>query len=365
MSHRFFAGLRSSSFVQARRSVAKAAAAITALTAVLFVGVAGLRASSFVPARRSVAKAAEAAGGGAQAFFPRDTPKFPQAKTWLARKAKLPPYQAPRTPDGVPDLQGVWGGPVGGGNDDIEEHEYVDVTTPPQESYVSDPPDGKVPYTPWALAKRNEIRAGLARGWPGESGERLHVDPGSFCVNGMPRSSFGGQEIVQKPGYVIMLTANTYRVIPTDGRPPIGQSAKFFFGNSRGHWEGDTLVVEVTSLSGKTWFDSVGNYYGENTRLVERWRLVDANTIDYEVTIEDPTIYTRPWKMTYPKRRAGTPGAGGGGGLNAAGPAAVVNSNDPYAKEFWEQTCTEGNLEHVVGLRKLGFKWFEGVTPPK
>ena len=98
-----------------------------------------------------------------QAFYPRGTPKFPQAKTWVAQKAKLPPYRAPRTPDGVPNLQGNWGGPIGGGNDDLEEHEYVDVTTPPQESYVSDPPAGKVPYTPWALAKRNEIRAGLAR----------------------------------------------------------------------------------------------------------------------------------------------------------------------------------------------------------
>ena len=78
-----------------------------------------------------------------QAFYPPNTPKFPQARTWLAQKAKLPPYKAPRTPDGVPDLQGNWGGPVGGGNNDIEEHEYIDVTTPPQESFVSDPPDGK------------------------------------------------------------------------------------------------------------------------------------------------------------------------------------------------------------------------------
>ena len=300
-----------------------------------------------------------------QAFYPRDTPKFPQAKTWVAQKAKLPPYKAPRTADGVPDLQGVWGGPVGGGNDDIEEHEYVDVTTPPQESYVSDPADGKVPYTSWALARRNEIRAGLGRGWPGERGERLYSDPGSFCLNGMPRVAFAGQEIVQKPGYVILLTANTYRVIPTDGRPPIGQGAKLFFGNSRGHWEGDTLVVEVTSLNGKTWFDSAGNFFSENTRFVERLRLVDANTIDYEITVEDPTIYTRPWKMTYPKRRAGTPGAGGGGGQNAVGAAGAVDRNDPYASEVWEATCHEGNLEEVIHVHALGFRWFRGVSPPK
>jgi len=71
-----------------------------------------------------------AAGGEPQAFYRPDTPKFPQARTWMAQKAKLPPYKAPRTPDGVPNLQGNWNGPVGGGNDDLEEHEFIDVTTP-------------------------------------------------------------------------------------------------------------------------------------------------------------------------------------------------------------------------------------------
>ena len=301
-----------------------------------------------------------------QAFFPRDTPKFPQARTWVAQKAKLPPYSPPRTADGVPDLQGVWSGPVGGGNDDIEEHEYVDMTTPPQESYLSDPPDGKVPYTPWALAKRNEIRAGLGRGWPGESGERLHADPTSFCLNGMPRISFGPQEIVQKPDSVILLSGNVYRVIPTDGRERLGPSVKSWLGSSRGRWDGDTLVVEVTGLNGRAWFDSAGNFYSENTRLVERWRLVDANTIDYEVTIEDPTIYTRPWKMNYPKRRAGTAGAGGGGGVTAVSIApSTTIAKDPYAGELWEVGCHEGNAIGAQAIRNLGFKWYKGVTPPK
>ena len=228
------------------------------------------------------------------------------AKTWVAQKAKLPPYTPLRTPDGVPDLQGVWSGAGGDNNSFLEDHEYVDVTTPAQESFVSDPPDGKIPYTPWALAKRNEILAGLARGWPGESGERLYTSPGSFCLTAAPVFSFDAQEIVQKPGSVIMLSDDGYRVIPTDGRPAISQNAKFWLGNSRGRWEGDTLVVEVTSLNGKGWFDSTGQFYSENTRMVERWKLVDANTIDYEVTIEDPTIYTRPWKINFPKRRAGT-----------------------------------------------------------
>jgi hypothetical protein len=191
-----------------------------------------------------------------QAFWAKDTPKLPMAKTWLAQKAKLPPYSPPRTPDGVPDLQGVWGGAGGDGTSYLEDHEFVDVTTPAQESFVSDPPDGNVPYTPWAMAKRKEILAGLGRGWPGESGERLYSSPSAFCLNFMPRASFEGQEIVQRPGSVIMLSGIGYRVIPTDGRPHISQNVKSWFGNSRGHWEGDTLVIEVTSLNGKGWFDS-------------------------------------------------------------------------------------------------------------
>jgi len=305
----------------------------------------------------------------AQAFYPPNTPKFPQARTWMAQKAKLPPYKAPRTADGVPNLQGNWGGPVGGGNDDLEEHAYIDVTTPPQESYVSDPADGKVPYTPWALAKRNEIRAGLARGWPGETGRRLYGDPAALCLVGMPRWSFGAQEIIQKPGSVIMLTANTYRVIPTEARPHMDSGAKFFFGNARGRWEGETLVVDVTGINGETWFDSAGNFYGPNTHMIERWTMVDANTIDYEITIEDPTIYTRSWKMNYPKRRAGTLGVAGAGqvagGATAVGAASAPVRNDPYAKEAWEQTCHEGNADNLEILKKLGFKWFSPVTPPR
>ena len=76
----------------------------------------------------------------------------------------------------------------------------------------------------------------------------------------MPRSSFGAQEILQKPGSVMLLTANTFRVIPTDGRPHVSNSAKLFFGNSRGRWDGETLVVDVTGLNGETWIDSAGNF---------------------------------------------------------------------------------------------------------
>jgi hypothetical protein len=297
---------------------------------------------------------------GGQARFPEDTPKLPMARTWVQYRAKLPPYTPPRTADGMPDLQGTWSGPGGAATDDIEEHEYVDVTTPPQETFIADPPDGKIPYTRRALALRNRNRAGLGRGWPGESRERLYVDPNSFCLNNVgPRA--GGYEIVQKPGLVIMFAARNFREIPTDGRPHVNPATKFWTGNPRGRWDGNTLVVDITNLNGQQWFDSVGNFYSDQTRMVERWTLVDANTIDYQITIEDPTIYTRPWTMTFPRRRAGTGGTDNRTGKYAWRDTAAPESN-PYAKEAWENACNEGNAHHIQEFQSLGFKWFKG--PP-
>jgi hypothetical protein len=276
-----------------------------------------------------------------QGVFRPDTPKEPGARTWLAKKAALPPYRPARTVDGQPNLQGNWGGGYSG--DVIEETEYVDRTTPPVESWISDPADGKIPYQPWALAARDAMRAGLARGWPGETGERLYSDPQSFCLENVPRYSIRGFEMVQTRGYVAMLLAwgHIYRVIPLDGRPAPGKSYKSWMGWSRGRFEGDTLVVEVSNINGKMWLDSVGNFYSENAKLTERFRLADANTLDYELTVDDPTTFTRPWKANFWLPR-------------------VRESKDPYAAELWEQACHEGNGNHVEGLKSLGFKWYFG-----
>ena len=305
-----------------------------------------------------------ASGPAAGQAFWEDAPKIPMAPTWVVEKAKLPPYTAPRTPHGVPDLQGAWSGPGGDGFSYLEDHEYVDITTPAQETFVSDPPDGRVPYTAWGLAKRNEILAGLGRGWPGESGERLYSNPGSFCLNYMPAFSQSELEIIQAPGLVIMVGAEGFNVIPTDGRPPMSDNAKFWFGVSRGRWEGDTLVVEVTNLNGLGWFDSTGIYYTENTRMTERWTRIDADTIDFEVTIEDPTVYTRPWTMNFPRRRPGTGPDTRSTRMPSAITVNVPRMEDPYAGEVWERGCYEGNAEGQASLRELGFQWFRGVTPP-
>lgn len=284
-----------------------------------------------------------------QALYSRDAPKEPGARSWALERGKLPPFDPPRTSDGRPDLRGRWGGTPGG--DDLEEHPYVDISSPPEESFIADPPDGKIPYQPWALARRAAHRAGLGRGWPGET-ERLYADPQTYCLYAVPRATYrGGFEILQGPGYVLLsfTFGHYYRFIPTDGRPhTVGPDVKLWMGNSRGSWEGNTLVVDVTSLNAKNWLDQVGNFISDNAHVVERFTLAAANIIDYQVTIDDPTVFTRPWTIRLPLRRAGA-GAGA--------------ANDPYAKETWEHACHEGNLasEHV---RELGFKWFSGVAPP-
>jgi hypothetical protein len=120
-------------------------------------------------------------------------------------------------------------------------------------------------------------------------------------------------EIIQQPWLVMKVTARTHRVIPTDGRPNMN-CRENLARHSRGPREGNTLVIDVTGLNGNRWFDSVGNYDTENTRMIERLTLVDAKTIDYELTVEDPTVYARPGKMNYPVR------AGTGGNDNAQAP---------------------------------------------
>ena len=289
-----------------------------------------------------------AAGAADKPSF-RETPAKSRAQGAGPSNARsCPPFEPPRTKDGKPDLTGRWAGTPGG--DNLEEHDYVDISSPPEESFISDRSDGKFPYQPWALARRAEHRAGLARGWPGESGQRLYADPQTFCLYTVPRAIYrGGFEILQGPGYVLMMFNFSHysRYIPTDGRPHrLGDRVKLWMGNSRGTWEGNTLVVDVTNLNGKNWLDQVGNFVSDNVHVIERFTLAAANIIDYEVTIDDPTVFTRPGRFDFrsvepvPRQMTGTrPRCG-------------------------RTPATEGN-KAPEDIRELGFKWFSGVVPPR
>lgn len=220
-------------------------------------------------------------------------------------------WTPPKTADGQPDMQGYWGTSstaskgVGAAQYDIEEgypaqervlQSRVDAATPdPRPNVIIDPPDGKVPYQSWAIPIRDQNRVDALNPTKLE-----HIDSLSRCLQmGVPRQNFlGAFQVLQVPGYVIMLHGNGLsRTIPVDGRPHISSNIKLWAGDSVGHWEGNTLVVDVTNINEYAFYDVMGNFHSNELHLVERWTLVDANTIEYEVTNDDPRVFTKPWTM--------------------------------------------------------------------
>jgi len=111
-------------------------------------------------------------------------------------------------------------------------------------------------------------------------------------------------QIFQTPGYVAITFAwsNVFRLIYTNGKPG-PKRIDFWMGDSRGRWEGDTLVVDVSNHNDKTWFDTSGNFHSDKLHVTERYTMLNADTIQYEVTIEDPAVFTKPWKFSVPLAR--------------------------------------------------------------
>lgn len=211
------------------------------------------------------------------------------------------PYVPPRTPDGQPRIDGTWHG-TPGGSYSIENLELQAIYQQRRrdesrrgKSRIVDPPDGKIPYQPWAAAKAKNILDNHLDPRP------AHLDPVARCVvQGVPRGMYQGEyEIFQTPSQILFLIepVHQYRVIPIDGRPQPPEQVKMFMGSSRGRWEGNTLVVTSTNFNNLTWFDIVGSFHSDAIKIVERFTIVDANTMTYRATIEDPKVYTRPWTL--------------------------------------------------------------------
>ena len=243
---------------------------------------------------------------------------------WLAGTAAGQHWTPRRTSDGQPDIQGMW---VNFDGTPFEAGEVARVATgvnPPshwtdhdspqpqrRRSMVIDPSDGRVPVRPWAEAKRDYDLARI-----GDAPE--HETPWVRCITrGVPGGMFpagynNGYQIMQIPGYVVILYEMIHeaRIIPLDGRPHVGSSVRMWNGDPRGRWEGNTLVVETTNFNDKGSIATSaatgrirGIPHSEELRVVERFTPVDANTMGYEVTIEDPKVYTRPWKVALPLTR--------------------------------------------------------------
>jgi hypothetical protein len=187
-------------------------------------------------------------------------------------------------------------------------------------SLIIDPPDGRIPALTPAAAKRREARTIERKEFPFQRYDNPQDRPFfERCIGrGWPRVGGTYQftyQIFQNKQYVVLLAemVNELHVIPLDGRPH--GVLRQWMGDARGHWEGDTLVVETinfpdTPLSLLAGIDTLNYPYGalggsaENLRLIERFKRVDANTLDYQFTIEDPTTFTRPWTVSMPMRPA-------------------------------------------------------------
>lgn len=172
---------------------------------------------------------------------------------------------------------------------------------------IVDPPDGKVPVQSSVVAKRQELAAANT----GRGNVRLeNIDPQTRCLPpGVPRSNYAvpysGYQIIQSPGYVTILSEwnHTYRIIPVNARPRVGEAIRLWMGDSQGRWQGNTLIVDTTNLTDKTWLDMGGTFHSNTLHVVERYTRVDADTIAYEATLDDPKVFTRPWKVAFEFKR--------------------------------------------------------------
>src|SRR5690606_33924843 len=157
--------------------------------------------------------------------------------------------------------------------------------------------DGEIPYQPWALEQKQRNFA-----------ERATADPLAHCyLPGVPRvmTLHHPFHIFQTDDRVAITFEWTqvFRNIPIDGEPLLYAGIESWMGHSKGHWEGDELVVVVNDLNDRTWLDAAGNFHSAAMTVTERYRMLDENTIEYEATIEDPEVFTRPWTIRMPLHR--------------------------------------------------------------
>jgi len=303
------------------------------------------------------------------------------AKT--AASTSKPNWTPPKTPWGDPDIQGQWPAtaripmqrPVnlgeraeltdaelaqregqfqkeasadseefakGGGDVTINPPSYWQERGKPdrQASLVVDPPNGRIPpLTPEGQAAVKALRGGLGPGshFPDKVDSWEDFDYYSRCISrGMVSSMLPtlynfGNEILQAPGYVVIRNEMIHeaRVIPLDGRPHVGKEIRTYMGDSRGHWEGNTLVVETTNLKSQP--GAGGGLFTDAAVLTERFTRISQNELSYDLTVNDPKTWTRPWTLHMPYKL------------------------DPSYK-IYEYACHEGNymmLDALTGARDL------------
>ena len=215
-------------------------------------------------------------------------------------------YTAPRTADGTPDLNGIWQA-LNNAHWNVEPHS-ADFSPVRELGALGAVPGGlgvveggTIPYTPEALAQRDENFA-----------NRLERDPAIKCyLPGTPRATYMPYpfQIIQSRSHIMIIHefAGAVRTIYMEDQ--MESPADTWMGWSNGRWEGETLVVETSGFYGQTWLDRAGNHHSTALRVVERFTPRSPETLDYQVTLEDPNVYTRPWSMRMPLYRRVEPNA--------------------------------------------------------
>jgi len=238
-------------------------------------------------------------------------------------------FDPPRTVDGVPDLQGIWRR-RGAMHESLQAHPRT-IDDAGGTSGVVDPQNGIVPIRDWAEAKRRYNRP-------------AYVHHNAVCrLSGVPVTMYmtGTFQFMQSPGtfFVQGEESHAFRTIPLDGREHIGESIRLWNGDSIGRWEGNSLVVETRNQAAKSWLDQRGRFFTDEAVVTERITLIDANTIHWQATIDDPNVYTQPFTITLAYRRS------------------TVETF-----EVWEEACHEDNDFAKQQFLNVGYEIYPGIT---
>ena len=279
----------------------------------------------------------------------------PPAAAAIQRETSVPKIESGRwtgrrLPDGQPDVQGHWSNTIANHNNWTDPQAGVPGdparSGPPKSprserapSRVSDPADGQLPFQPWARALQQEFLQHFHNPI-----KEQYIEPLARCAPaGVPKSfTWHGYEIRQYPGYVVFLFNSGTRVVHLDGKPHLPQNIKLWNADSRGHWDGNTLIVDVTNNNGKARLARTGEFFSANAHIEERYIFNSEGTrYNYVATVTDPTVFTRPWTATIPARRF-TPQDEPDGWHYEVVYAHQPAGNPPLIERY-ERICVENN----------------------
>jgi len=282
--------------------------------------------------------------------------KRQDSKSVPARNA--PPKRTPaaaswpvRRPDGQPEVQGIWVTKVYGmscltdptrGVGCFEAQDGpADPNKPPRKaaSRIVDTPDGEIPYQPQTRERQKYLLANYF-----EPTKPEFLDPQQLCLPLGPVRQFTWHDvqILQYDGYVLFEHegGHVYQIVPLDGRSHAGPNLKLWMGDSRGHWEGNTLVIDVTNNNSKGRLSRAGDFASDKVHITTRIKFIDANNARFEAVYDDPSLYTRTWTFGFDLKRAI---------FGESGP-----THDDAHYEPWEEACYEGLKDIDRSLRTGG-----------